>query len=196
MNLATFQTNSTSSLFEFIVFWSKRYSFANEQIYSDSISQLNYSQQNIQDLYRWKNGMVLSKLKQESLNQKIIKKLDLINNFKKSDKVNLDLFCNEFKELPAVWKIFLLHLIKPNIYPIYDQHIHRTYLYIHNEDWTNISSSNILNKDKEKFYFERYLPFIQTNTVCKIKQMDEAFFAFGQFLNTRNYATLLAKKYS
>lgn len=194
MNLATFQTNSTSSLFEFIVFWSKRYSFANEQIYSDSISQLNYSQQNIQDLYRWKNGMVLSKLKQESLNQKIIKKLDLINNFKKSDKVNLDLFCNEFKELPAVWKIFLLHLIKPNIYPIYDQHIHRTYLYIHNEDWTNISSSNILNKEKEKFYFERYLPFIQTNTVCEIKKMDEAFFAFGQFLNTRNYATLLAKK--
>ena len=100
-------------------------------------------------------------------------------------------FNKEFKNLSAVWKIFLLHLINPNTYPIYDQHIHRTFLFIHNENWSNISNDTITNKDKEKFYFDRYLPFIQARNIKDLKQLDEAFFAFGQFLNTRNYATLL-----
>lgn len=92
----------------------------------------------------------------------------------------------------TVWKIFLLHIIKPVIYPIYDQHIHRTFHYIHNEDWSNISNDTITNRDKEKFYFEKYLPFIQNSNLKDLKQLDEAFFAFGQFLNTRNYSTLLS----
>lgn len=187
MNLATFQTNNSNSLLEFITFWSKRYSYANELVYSNSISQQIFDDVHIQNLYVWKNGMKLSEKKQKSLDDKIIKKLAAINDFKKNEAVDLDLFRNEFKNLTAVWKIFLLHLISPNIYPIYDQHIHRTFLFIHKEDWTNISNDNISNKEKEKFYFERYLPFIQASNVCKIKQMDEAFFAFGQFLNTRNY---------
>lgn len=193
MNLATFQTKNSNSLLEFILFWSKRYSYANEIVYSNSISKKIFTHEDIQNLYVWKNGMKLSEKKQKSLDNKIIKKLEKINDFKKSEKVDLDLFCKEFKELTAVWKIFLLHLLKPNIYPIYDQHIHRTFLFIHSEDWTNISNDTISNINKEKFYFERYLPFIQTSTVCEIKKMDEAFFAFGQFLNTRNYATLLSK---
>ena len=41
------------------------------------------------------------------------------------------------------------------------------------------------------FYFDSYLPFIQRSNIKDLKQLDEAFFAFGQFLNTRNYATLL-----
>lgn len=99
-------------------------------------------------------------------------------------------FKKEFKNVSTVWKIFLLHTIKPNKYPIYDQHIHRTFLFIHNEDWSNITNDTVTNKNKELFYFDRYLPFVESIDYSNLKKLDEAFFAFGQFLNTRNYAKL------
>ena len=134
--------------------------------------------------------MKLSVLKQKSLDTKIKAKLTIINIFKKSDNIDIEAFKKEFKKVSAVWEIFLLHIIKPNKYPIYDQHIHRTFLFIHNEDWSNIQNTKN-DKVKEKFYFERYLPFIEAQNIKDLKKLDEAFFAFGQFLNTRNYSKLL-----
>tara|TARA_B110000285_G_scaffold210694_1_gene252741 strand:+ start:1734 stop:2102 length:369 start_codon:yes stop_codon:yes gene_type:complete len=122
--------------------------------------------------------MKLSVLKQKSLDTKIKAKLTIINTFKKSDSLDLEAFKIEFKKVSAVWKIFLLHIIKPNKYPIYDQHIHRAFLFIHNEDWRNIQ--NTMNeKVKEQFYFDRYLPFIEAQNIKDLKKLDEVFFAFG-----------------
>lgn len=191
MILTTFHKNNSNDLLDFIIFWSKQYSFANEDVYRNSISKKEFTHTDIQNLYVWKNGMKLSELKQKSLDGKIKSKLSIINDFKSNDGIDLEVFNKEFKNLSAVWKIFLLHIIKPTRYPIYDQHIHRTFVFIHNEDWSNISNDTITNKDKESFYFDRYLPFIQRSNVTDLKQLDEAFFAFGQFLNTRNYGTLL-----
>ncbi len=191
MNLVQFNINKSNSFDDFIASWSKLYSYSNEDIYSNSISKKVLAVTDIQNLYVWKNGMKLSVLKQKSVDTKIKAKLSTINNFKSNKNINLDEFRKEFKNLSTVWKIFLLHIIKPTKYPIYDQHIHRTFLFIHNEDWCNISNTSINNKAKERFYFDRYLPFIETNNIKDLKKLDEAFFAFGQFLNTRNYATLL-----
>ncbi|MDG4717316.1 hypothetical protein [Winogradskyella marincola] len=192
MKLVTLVNTKNENLIDFINSWSKLYSFSNEAIYSKSIVKETFSKTDIQNLYRWKNGMKLSVLKQKSLDTKIKAKLSIINTFKSNNEIDIDAFRKEFKNLQAtVWKIFLLHIIKPNKYPIYDQHIHRTFLFIHNEDWSNISNTSISNKAKEQFYFERYLPFIEVQNIKDLKKLDEAFFAFGQFLNTRNYASLL-----
>ena len=191
MNLLNFEINKSNDLDSFIERWSKLYSFKNELVYREAISKKEYTITDIQKLYVWKNGMKLSELKQKSLDDKIKSKLSVINEFKSTDELDLNAFSQDFINLSAVWKIFLLHIIKPTTYPIYDQHIHRSFLFIHNEDWSNISNDTISNKDKETFYYNRYLPFIQRSNVTNLKQLDEAFFAFGQFLNTRNYATLL-----
>jgi hypothetical protein len=191
MNLINLNFNKANNLAVFITSWSKLYSLSNEAIYSKSIVKESFTKTDIQNLYIWKNGMRLSKLKQKSLDTKIKEKLSIINAFKTNDEINIESFRKEFKNLSAaVWKIFLLHIIKPNKYPIYDQHIHRTFLFIHNEDWSNIKNT-MSNKAKEQFYFERYVPFIESKNIKDLKKLDEAFFAFGQFLNTRNYATLL-----
>ncbi|EGV43523.2 hypothetical protein BZARG_1289 [Bizionia argentinensis JUB59] len=192
MNLVVLKKASSTNLKDFIKTWSKLYTFSNEAIYNKSIVKQTFTKTDIQDLYVWKNGMKLSVLKQKSLDTKIKAKLSIINTFKSNNEIDIDAFRKEFKNLPAtVWKIFLLHIIKPYKYPIYDQHIHRAFLFIHNEDWSNISNTSINNKAKEQFYFERYLPFIEANNIKDLKKLDEAFFAFGQFLNTRNYSTLL-----
>lgn len=190
MKLIHFNNCNTTDLNEFITFWSKLYSYSNEHLYNDTIIKREYDIDNFQKLFVWKNGMKLSGLKQKSLDIKIIAKLSIINTLKSNEEVDLDFFKKEFKNLSAVWKIFLLHTIKPKTYPIYDQHIHRAYNYIHNLDYSNISSE-MSNKIKEEFYFNTYYPFIQKQKQNNLKRLDEAFFAFGQFLNTRNYATLL-----
>jgi hypothetical protein len=190
MYLPHFQINKYDDLKSFIDSWSKLYSYFNEEKYNNTISKKVFELDDIQNLFVWKNGMKLSVLKQKSLEDKILKKLPVINHLKSNTLVDLDLFKAEFKELTAVWKIFLLHIISPNQFPIYDQHIHRTFLFIHGEHYSELSNTSINNKEKEVFYFERYLPFIKKSNISDLKKLDEAFFAFGQFLNTRNYVTL------
>jgi hypothetical protein len=189
MNLKYLTTN-TSNHTEFIHQWSKLYSYSNETSYYNSITKEVFELNDIQNLYIWKNGMKLSASKQKSLDTKIKTKLSIINTLKKYNTISVEDFKTEFKDVSAVWKIFLLHTIKPNKYPIYDQHIHRAFLFIHNEDWSNISNDTVTNKEKELFYFDRYLPFVKSINYSNLKKLDEAFFAFGQFLNTRNYAKL------
>ncbi len=59
--------------------------------------------------------MVLSTRKQYSLDKNIKMKLSIINDFKINDRIDLTFFREEFKNLTIVWKIILLHIIKPNI---------------------------------------------------------------------------------
>lgn len=191
MNLINLECNKATDLNSFISAWSKLYSYSNEAIYNKSIVKETLTKTDIQNLYKWKNGMKLSVLKQKSLDTKITSKLSIINALKNDANLDIEYFKNEFRNISAVWKIFLLHIIKPNKYPIYDQHIHRAFLFIHKENWSNISNTSINNKAKEQFYFERYLPFIESQNIKDLKKLDEAFFAFGQFLNTSNYSTLL-----
>jgi hypothetical protein len=174
-----------SDLTLFIEFWSKLYSYPLENLYNETIIKEQYEIDDMQRLFIWKNGMKLSSKKQQSLDLKIKPKLTLINKLKQNDDWSIDDFQSEFGDLSAVWKIFLLHIIKPKVYPIYDQHINRTYNYIHRLPYTEISA-NMSNKNKEYFYFNTYLNFIKEQSDLNLKKFDEAFFAFGKFINTNN----------
>ena len=174
-------------LHEFISYWSSFYDYPNDSLYNGCIWKSQFERNDILNLYVWKNGMRLSKQKQLSLEEKVLPKLILINKLKEEGSLDLNFFFNEFKSVSSVWKIFLLHIIKPNQFPIYDQHIHRAFLFIQGLDYSKISNDTISEKEKLVFYQESYLPYIKENNVTDLKKQDEAFFAFGQFLKTRNY---------
>ncbi|MCT3661373.1 hypothetical protein HZP71_11770 [Elizabethkingia anophelis] len=140
------------------------------------------------ELYIWKNGMNLSAKKLEILEKKILLKLDIINDLKSQYLPILDSFLEEFQEVSFVWKIFLLHIINPNTYPIYDQHIHRAFNYLQSENNYN------QHVTQNEFYFNHYLPFIRLKKIDNLKKLDEAFFAFGQFINTKKYNSLLKNR--
>ena len=74
MILTTFHKNTTDDLLDFIIFWSKQYSFSNEDVYRNAISKKEFTLADIQNLYVWKNGMKLSELKQKSLLLMLYKK--------------------------------------------------------------------------------------------------------------------------
>ena len=183
-------TNIQSGILqEFISFWSRLYAYDNAALY-DKIHYKVLSEKDIKDLYQWKNGMKLSQAKEKSLNTKIIKKLNIINSLRATIEFDLDYFLKEFKEVSVVWKVFLLHIISPSMYPIYDQHIHRAYRFMNNEASDGIKAS--MNESvKLKFYFEEYYPFVKESKIKDLKKMDEAFFAFGQFINIGNQKILV-----
>jgi len=183
------ESNISKNLDAFIAFWSALYSYGMTDKY-EKIKLKELTVPDLKNLYEWKNGMTLSGPKLLSLEAKVFSKIDHINKLKAQSTIDLDTFLEEFIEVSAVWKIFLLHIIKPKQYPIYDQHIHRAYLYIHNQPFDNITHKVTDNK-KLNFYFQEYLPFVKASKIKDLKKMDEAFFAFGQFLNTRNQKRLM-----
>ncbi len=179
----------TSDFRSFINFWSRLYTYPSESLYKDIIYKEQFNEADLQQLFTWKNGMKLSQLKQNSLDNKIKSKLNLINTLKSNNEVNIVNFRDSFNNVSAVWKIFLLHIIKPNRYPIYDQHVHRAYNFICELDYNTISNT-ISDKEKEQFYFGAYLEFVDGLTGYNLKNVDEAFFAFGQFLRTNGNAVI------
>ena len=183
MKLEILQVSEVDNLNEFIEFWKKQYFYNGENTYDDIIEKEYLLEDDLKELYIWKNGTPLSAKKQLSFEVKILSKLDLINNWKEKG-FKLELFLEEFKDVSFVWKIFLLHKISPNSYPIYDQHIHRAFNKINNLEWENISNT-ISNKIKENFYFNTYLGFLELNKVNDLRKLDKAFFAYGQFLNSK-----------
>lgn len=182
--LPTLKLIEQKDIAEFIRFWSNLYSYPGDKIYGNTIIKTRFDNDDIIKLYTWKNVTKLSGGKQKSLNNKIISKLTTINSLKLDKNFKLDDFLEEFKDVSFVWKIFLLHIIRPKEYPIYDQHIHRTYNYIHGLEYKNITNK-ISDKNKEQFYFETYLKFIKSINGHNLKVIDEAFFSFGQFINTK-----------
>ena len=182
-------TNRQSgSLQEFISFWSKLYVYDNAVLY-ERIHNTTLSEDDLKDLYKWKNGMKLSQAKEKSLNTKIISKIEIVNNLRAASNLDLEYFLKEFKQVSVVWKVFLLHILKPNRFPIYDQHVHRAYRFINNQSSDSIKAS--MNESvKLKFYFEEYYPFVRQSKITDLKKMDEAFFAFGQFINIGNQKML------
>ena len=190
MNLPILKIEN-SNLVEFINYWSKLYNYPLEALYNERISKKEFDKEDLQELFIWKNGMKLSAGKQKSLENKILSKQKIINDLKQKEKIELKEFQKHFNELSAVWKIFLLHIIRPNKFPIYDQHINRAFNYIHGLDFHNISVSSMTNKSKEEFYFNTYLEFIESLNGIDLKALDEAFFAFGQFINTKTYIQMI-----
>lgn len=186
--------SNNTSFNNFVSYWSSFYYYDLENLYNNTINNAQFTSKCLFDLFKWKNGMKLSLLKRISLESKIISKLDFIN-LSKSSGVNLEEFNTVFNNVSAVWRIFLLHIINPHKYPIYDQHIHRAFNFINGLDITNISST-LSDKVKLEFYFETYLKFIesQTDTDINMKRLDEALFTFGQFINTKNYYGIISNK--
>ena len=188
LNLPILTNKQSGSLQGFISFWSKLYVYDNAVLY-ERIHNTTLSENDLKDLYKWKNGMKLSQAKEKSLNTKIISKIDVVNNLRAASNFDLEYFLKEFKQVSVVWKVFLLHILKPNRFPIYDQHVHRAYRFINNQSSNGIKAS--MNESvKLKFYFEEYYPFVRQSKITDLKKMDEAFFAFGQFINIGNQKML------
>ena len=191
MNFPIIKLTNNTSLERFIQFWSnfyidpkeKRYTkiIEREKSYGKSIAKDTLTAKDIMILYEWKNGGKFSKAKAQIV-ESIIAKIKVVNELKTS--FSQDNFNKEFAFMRGViWKIFLLHIIKQNRFPIFDQNVCRSYYFLVEGKRKEIPYANA---KKEKFYFDSYISFFNKLSGKGInrKEIDEALWAFGKFLKS------------
>ena len=88
---------------------------------------------------------------------------------------------NELKDKGMIWKIFTMHIMYPDMYPIFDQNVYRAMNYLQTETIKEIPSKN---SGKQMSYITEYLPFYNTHGYYSDRKLDKALFSFGQFLKT------------
>lgn len=153
-----------------------------ETIYSDSesenIKETKYTMnidkplttESLQLLYEWKNGGNISNRKKQS----IIKNYPLV--FIGDEK---ERYLNPDKPGGPIWNIFYIHILNPNKWPIFDQHVYRAMMYIRKQVIEEIPTSkkSIINA-----YLNIYIPFIEEFDEPSYKRIDKALYSYGQFL--------------
>jgi len=111
MNIPILKESQSINLQEFIDYWSSLYDYSNEHLYNERINKSEYSEDDIQQFYIWKNGMLLSEKKQISLEKNIKSKLNIINN------LNLRFYTRTYK--PYVDRLFLCKKEEDEYFRIY-----------------------------------------------------------------------------
>jgi hypothetical protein len=167
----------------FVDTWSSFYSYSNEDKYNLHINTVLEKKESFIQLFQWKNGTgsVISQQKMKTVNG-YLAKYDVLKQLR--SEFSWTLFENEFQpnKSSTIWKIFLLHLIDPAEFPIYDQHVFRFYNFYRNGVIEEISTNPKIiystYKDDYKSWFNSFKKEYQLSP----KKMDEAFFSFGQVL--------------
>ncbi len=188
MNVPIFKIQDNSDFNLFVEFYSPFYKYPGVKKYDENINVNPLEKENLKKLYEFKLSPYFSTNKNKKLyKERILPKLYMINDLKNRESFNLDEFRSEFKDLPPVWKTFLLHIINSNEFPIYDQNVHRAYNYIKGKGVKEHSKDN---EEREDFYFDEYYPFIKDlkdQNKVNLRQIDKALFVFGRILKDKRY---------
>lgn len=177
---------------EFVDFWYPFYEYDSENLYSDNIYKTNYSNDDLKSLFTWKNGMRLSINKNSSLERKILRKLNTVNQLKTN--FSIQDYNDAFAELSTIWKIFLLHCIQPKIYPIFDQHVYRAMKFVQHQ-----TIKEVLKSEDQKYrqYFDDYLSFFNLlvdESGRDYINVDRALWVFGKSLKLSLIKILFIKR--
>jgi len=177
-----------ASASEFVSNWSK---FYNEGKYSDKEYEKSLNRngllrpQDIQFLLEWKNGKPLSKPKQ-AIADNVKRQISKMNEFRRLPKVtNRDFeelwsFVSSIINYGIVWKAFLVHISRPDDYPIVDQHVFRA--------WKFLTENRIIEPDQTLENYNEYKDFffcLARQSKEGLRSVDQALMTFGQFLNSQ-----------
>jgi hypothetical protein len=166
----------------FVDFWAKRYYDGNEPIYREYIKR-PLTPKSVRELFAWKAMRINRKsikAGEHPFVETVISNLDLFRSHQLNTPEDANNFLtNELKDKGMIWKIFTLHILYPNRYPIFDQNVYRAMHYLQTITIKEIPSKN---RDKQLSYIDEYLPFYNDHESYEDRRLDKALFSFGQFL--------------
>ena len=161
---------------DFVSFWSKQYQYDLEYLYNDNIG-LPLTNDRVWHLYKWKNGSEkIAAQKQKSIQTVYISQLENIPNLK-THREGQDYLAT--LSGGAIWAIFWLHCVNPQLFPIFDQHTYRSMARIEALPTAEIPDNR---KAKIAAYFQLYIPFTKKFKDTSDRELDRALFAYGRFL--------------
>jgi hypothetical protein len=203
-NSLTFRINNKQTKVSLTISNDKTYDFTvkkengNLNVYDkiSYIEELNLNndltKENIKKLLRWKDPRWLTDTNpagKEKVNR-VLNELKDINDFRHG-RIERDKFLEKVSGIfrdGFIYRVFLFHIARPDEYPIADQYVFRAYY-------------TLTGKNKPEGFdgYDNYTKFfsdiaeragivkpqnriITTDFVSKLKEIDNALFAFGQFL--------------
>ena len=173
----------------FIQFWARMYSSRYDDSYELIISKGKFTRGDLKKLWIWKNGTPLSEKKSASFEGKIANRISEINEIKNAKQKDLGSVLQKFSQVSAVWRIFLAHVISRDDFPIYDQHIHRAFLFLNEHATTDNLRRDITERlsdiQKINFYQDTYVGFfdeLAKKSGQPKRQIDKALWSYGKCL--------------
>jgi hypothetical protein len=174
-----YQILQDTSLEEFVKFWAEAYDYPSDHLYKENIGQ-PLTEESIRDLFIWKNGGKLSRLKEKSVRDHYVSSISKLGTISKDTLP--DQWLKDFGTGGVIWNIFFLHIWNPK-FPIFDQHVFRAMKFIQTGKVLEIP---LVNAKKVEMYLKEYLSFYsQLEKELKNSQprdLDRALWKFGQFL--------------
>lgn len=159
----------------FVEFWSSRYRYTSEALYVDNIGK-PLTANRIGRLFKWKNGRRLSARKRAT-----------VSTFRSDpwhgESGDVDAYLR--RRGGPIWRIFWLHLQRPDEFPIFDQHVYRAMTLITGRGPMVISSRG---EAKVTAYLRRYVPFFRTFRGFDQRRVDRALMMYGRFVAARTAA--------
>jgi hypothetical protein len=176
----------------FIEYWSAVYWTTTKvnPFYDEVIKQSRFSKSDIRGLFDWKNGIPINGHRQKTASVEwVLRHLSVVNRLKQQS-FDQEVFDKHFGKMSAIWQIFLLNLIDPRRFPIFDQHVYRTYRFI--TDRTIVDAVPGTRQQKLELYHGKFIPFFNEIRPSRmpIRRVDNALWTFGRFLKS-TYAPIL-----
>ena len=173
--------SNTGTVQQFVECWKEYYNAYSDDTYFKHITNDPLDTKDIRELFNWKNGMALSYAKKKSIESKVLVKLDLINSLRRNKHLEFDQLNEHFNDVAAIWRIFIMHIINPAEFPIFDQHVFRAMRYLKTH-----RVEELKNEDNVKIaiYKNEYLQFYNefSSGINDLRSCDKALWAFGKFL--------------
>ena len=143
----------------FVEFWARRYKDRNERIYQEYIKR-PLTPKSVRELFAWKAMPINSKSIKTGKHpfvETVITSLDRFHGLPLNTPEEANNFLtNELKGKGMIWKIFTLHIMYPDRYPIFDQNVYRAMRYLQTGAIEEIPGKD---NDKQTRYINEYLPF-------------------------------------
>ena len=163
----------------FIEHFVEKYTKQNKSVeyrYTDNIGK-TLTEERIDALFIWKNGSKISKLKTKSIE----------DNYKKeSTPPDWEARYLDHKQKGGqIWNIFYLHIVFPDKYPIFDQHVYRSMCFMQKEPLKELTPQSGKNKLSE---YSRYIKFhacIKEIVGDENRKIDKALHAFGKSIKEK-----------
>lgn len=194
-------TNTRSWLFSrqqaadwssFVNYWDGIYNYSSKSdAYQTFViergSSFIFNDKNVRKLFEWKNNTddKLSVKKAKSV-EAISGNLPTLNEL--AENWDNSIFNTAFGKISTVWQTFLMHIIQPDKFPIFDQHVYRAYTYLQTGQAEELKGTI---KHQLSLYanYNSFFEAIRNESGCNPRQLDRALWAFGKFI--KQYPSLL-----
>lgn len=171
----------------FVKFWASKYRYDAGEYKYEEIDKRPLKPDSIRRLFAWKAMRIKRKAimaGRHSFVEAVIENFDDFCSLPLNTSENANNFLTDNLKAQSgmIWKIFTLHIMYPNRFPIFDQNVYRAMHYLQTGTIKEIPSKNT---DKQSSYINEYMPFykeLEEHEDCRGRKLDKALFVFGQYL--------------